>query len=77
MQKSPQVTEIELPADVLAHFAALPDAKPGHPKAVVTPEQDAILLKYWPVKRKDDVAAIVGHGRAWCRDRYKELTEGT
>jgi len=39
-----------------------------------TPELEAVLLKYWPVKRKDDVAKIIGTYTQECRRKYRELT---
>lgn len=39
-------------------------------------EDDAILLKYWSVKKQSDVARIIGYSMNTCRKRYRELTEG-
>lgn len=39
-------------------------------------EDDAILLKYWTVKKKADVARIIGYSQNTCRKRYRELTGG-
>ena len=39
-----------------------------------TPQMDEILLTYWNVKRKDDVARIIGIPVTTCRKRYRQLT---
>jgi len=60
----------------LAALEVLPDARRGAPSREWTSEEDAALLKYWPVKRKPDVAKTLGRGEHQCRERYEELTRG-
>ncbi len=43
---------------------------------ILTPEEDAILLKYWPIKDKRTLAKAMKMAVGTCRRRYKELTEG-
>ena len=69
--------EIVISDELLEKLEALSDARPGAKPLVWSPEQDAVLLKYWMVKRKVDVAKIVGYHTGPCRERYKFLTEGT
>lgn len=62
--------------DIIKLLAELPDARTGAPPIAWTPELDAALLKFWPVKRKKDVAQILGRSVNVCRDRYQELIAG-
>jgi hypothetical protein len=54
---------------------ALEDKTPKGIKIVWTPELDAALLKYWPVKRHDQVSKILGICQTSCINRYRHLTE--
>jgi len=67
--------EIEIPADLRERLESLPDSaqKPG---ITWTPEMDAALLAYWPVKRHTDIAKILGVSENSARYRYRFLTEG-
>lgn len=74
MQKSPKVDSVDIPADVLSQLEELPDRRNGSAPVPFTPEQDAILLRYWPRKPQEAVAKIIGFGVRKCKARYKELT---
>ena len=54
---------------------ALPDRGRGGVGIKWTPELDAALLKYWPVKRHDQVSKILGICQTSCVARYRHLTE--
>jgi len=74
MQVSPQITEVELSPELLAAFESLQDSHPGARQHEWTKEEDASLLRYWTVKRKADVAKVLGLHDGLCRERYKALT---
>lgn len=79
MRRSEQFTNVdtvEIPAEWLDQLEALEPTKPGNPGIIWTPEMDAVLLKYWPVKRQPDVAEILGVCVGVCRNRYRYLTGG-
>lgn len=63
---------VELPEDVVAKLESL--CSPGKKKMHVwTKEHDAILLRYWKIKRKVDVAKVIGKTDKICRERYEYL----
>ena len=66
--------EIIISDELLQQLEALPKAVSGKPKSLFTPEEDAILLKYWGVKRQVDICKIIGKCVNACRDRYLVLT---
>ena len=39
-----------------------------------TPEQDAIVLEYYPKKRKDQLAELLGVSKSSLLSRYNKLT---
>ena len=41
-----------------------------------TPEKEALLLKYWPTKNHQDLAAVLGVHVNTALNKYKELTFG-
>lgn len=55
-------------------FDSLPDAKTSR-KYRFTKEQDAALLKYWPMKKHEDVAQLLGVATQTALRRYRELTK--
>lgn len=71
----PPIAEVTIPPDIIAQLEAIPA---GHPSRrwSSTPEQDAILLRYWPTKDKKNVAKILGVAESTARNRYRELTNG-
>lgn len=71
-----QNVKVNIDPATLERLEALEDAQSGARRHQWTDEEDAILLRYWPVKRKEEVAAILGYGQEMCRRRYRELTSG-
>jgi hypothetical protein len=67
--------DIAIPEKLREAFESLPDVRWGGPKPF-TQEEDAALLKYWPVKVKSHVARVLGRAEGLCRKRYNELVEG-
>ena len=63
--------------DLMARIMALPDARSGTPAHVWTEGEDKALLAGWKAKGQVAVAKVIGVSVGICRDRYKELTEGT
>jgi hypothetical protein len=59
----------------LSALESLPDRGNVGLKINWTPELDAALLKYWPAKRHDQVAKILGMCQTSCNARYRLLTE--
>lgn len=75
-QELPPRKPVEIPGDLLARIEALPD-RVGHLRGRAwTPEEDAALLKYWPIKTQADLARALGVSIGTARDRYKLLTRG-
>lgn len=73
-QALPKSKEVSLPTDLLAELMAAPDCKKGGPGTRWTPEIDRLLLQFWPIKYKADVARIMGFSETTCRARYRELS---
>ncbi len=59
----------------LSALEALPDRTLKGIKIIWSQELDAALLKYWPVKRHDQVSKILGLSQTSCIARYRQLTE--
>lgn len=55
-----------------ARLDALPEPRKVERKPW-TPEEDAALLKYWPIKRHSDVAKALGRCENICRYRLDAL----
>lgn len=72
---STTVIDVEIDAATLEALEALPDGGGGSLGHEWTAREDAILLKYWPAKRKEDVARFIGLDTATCRKRYRKLTD--
>lgn len=68
-----EAVAVDIDPRMLEELDALPDSR-GVLRHEWTPEQDAVLLKYWTVKRQVDVARVLGMCTNSCRDRYRELT---
>ena len=62
---------IEIDESLIAQFEALPGAAP---QKEFTPEKDALLLKYWPIKNHAEVAKLMGYSTNTCLKRYRELS---
>jgi len=69
----PEQPEVKIPAHLLEALEALPPRYKGGTACAWTPEQDAILLAYWPTRAAESVAKIVGYCAVTCRKRYREL----
>ena len=76
MSKSEPI-EIEIDEEMLAKFEALPEGGIGRNGYNWTAEEDALLLRYWPIKRKMNVARLLGPNETTCRERYRWLTRET
>ena len=70
--KMPKQNEVKID---LSALEALPDRTVKGIKIIWTPELDEALLKYWPTKRHDQVAKILGLSQTSCIARYRHLTE--
>jgi DNA-directed RNA polymerase specialized sigma24 family protein len=46
------------------------------PVKTFTEEQDAIILKYYTIKNKQELAKVLGECVGTMRSRYKELSNG-
>lgn len=68
------VVTIEIPESLRVAFDALPDRPNGSPRRAWTTEEDSALLKYWMLKKQDDVARLIGVSVGTARRRYAELT---
>ena len=74
MSESSRVTRVTIPEEMRRKLDALADTKMN--AAPYSPEVDAAILEYWPIKRKEDLAKALGYGLTQVRKRYKELTDG-
>ena len=61
---------VEIPQELIDKFDVLPDKKKEW-----TDEEDALLLKYWPIKIHSAVARLLGRPRSTTGDRYEYLTQ--
>ena len=66
--------EVQISPEMLEKLEALPGNKCGQKGREWTAEQDAALLKYWRVKRQEDVAKLLGVNTSLARKRYIKLT---
>jgi len=69
---SPSVDSVEIPAEIAEALESLPDRNSGR-KMGLEPWQDEVLRKYWRVKRKADIAQMLGICEAVLRRRAEEL----
>lgn len=67
------IEQVKIPPELLEKIEALPDAHVGNQPKVWTPEEDAIILRYWKQKRKADLAEILCVNEKLLRRRYREL----
>lgn len=65
--------KVEISEELIHKLEALTD-KTGPSGFPWTPEKDAALLRYWKLKRQDDVAKVLGCSANTARFRYRELT---
>jgi len=71
----PAPVVVEISPEMLAKLDRCDDTKTGATARPFTPEEDAVLLKYYLVKRKDDLARVFGCCAETLRKRYNKLTE--
>jgi len=64
-------SDITIDADLLAQFEDLDEAVDRDPW---DSEKDELLLKYWPNKKHEGVAKLLGVCSATALKRYRELT---
>ncbi len=60
---------------ITAQLEALPDSDWRGKSIRWTPELDAVLLKYWEIKPRKDVARILGLSITTCRERVSFLRD--
>ena len=60
---------VEVSDEIIDRFERLEGGKVSQ----WTAEKDALLMKYWPVKKRDDVAELLEIPRTTCANRYKYL----
>lgn len=65
---------VTIDPELEALFEALPDGG-RHYGRHWTPEEDALLLKYWPIKNKVAMAKLLKVNRNTALERYRKLTE--
>jgi len=79
MNKS-RVKSYKIPSELEAELDSIIEPQIGGNRARFTPEQDAIIKKYWPVKKRPELVewfkARYGFGsKQTLLRRYKELTK--
>jgi len=67
--------KVEIDEGTLRRFQELPDGGGGRTGWQPTPEQDELLLRFWPIKNHDAVARALGVCRGTALKRYRELME--
>lgn len=71
--QSNKVEAVEISQELLDLVEAVPDVAP---KSVpLSPEADAVILKYYHKKNKRQLAKVLGIGRDRLRERYQELVK--
>lgn len=73
MSQSLKSTTTEIPAHLLALLEAVPDKH--HTTRAFTPEMDAAILKFYPVKVKSRLAKALGISKERLRERWEELNK--
>jgi hypothetical protein len=73
MSKSADVVEAEISPELLAKIESVANVAR---RGTFTPEIDAAILKYWPIKQKRGLAKALGMAEERVRSRYRQLTEG-
>lgn len=74
MKSSVNTSDTIIPDDLLKKLEAMPN-KRNNRFCEWKDWEDAILLKYWYVKRQKDIAETLGRAINICRDRHQLLTE--
>ena len=75
MSESSKVTTVTISDEMRALLDQVKDSMFNEKR--FTPEIDAAIIEYWPVKNKEGLAKALGFGVGQIRKRYKELTDGT
>lgn len=57
-----------------AQFSELPDSTFAHSEKTLTVEQEKLLLEFWPQKRHEDVAKLLGISSTTALKNYRRLT---
>ena len=85
MQRSPDVTEVEISAEMKALLDQIPDTVNDRVGISFTAEDDRVILEFFHRKKQPALAKVVGYnprsGRRGCsvgtlRNRYDTLVEG-
>jgi len=69
----PEPVAVAIPPDLEAALAACGNTGYGRNSRPFTPEEDAAILKYYQIKRKDDLAKVFGCCAETLRKRYNVL----
>lgn len=69
-----ETIDVQISPDLQAKLDAMPDKAPGARAHEWTPEEDAVLARYWGIKRQADVGALLGRGLNVCRRRWEFLS---
>jgi len=72
--RSLDVTEVDISSELLDRLESLPDSRLG--ARDWTDEKRAALLKYWLIKKCEDVASALGMSEKACRKEYNRLVNG-
>ena len=71
----PESVTVEIPPDMLAALEGCQDSVGGRNGKQFTPVEDAAILKYYPLKRKEDLARVFHCCAETMRKRYNTLIE--
>jgi hypothetical protein len=69
---SAAIETVEIPAEITEAIESLPDRNASR-KLTLPPWVDLVLVKYWKVKRKADIARELGYSEGVLRHRAEEL----
>ena len=72
--KLPEIEDVVIPEKVLEELERIPDSRVKH-TVTLTPQQKAILLKYWKVKNKESLAKYLGFSTTFLRSIYRDMTD--
>ena len=69
------LVKVEISPEIMEAIEGCRDTSNGNHGRVFTPEEDAAILKYYNVKRKEDLARVFDVCAETLRKRYNKLTE--
>jgi hypothetical protein len=69
MMKVGKAKKVTIPPSVVKEIEKIP----AYFSRTWEPWQDEVLKKYWPIKRREELAGIIGKCRDACMNRYKKL----